>query len=165
MSDAALNSVFRLNKAMSNGAVFPADSPGLILPVGAAASIVSIGVQGALTTAHYAPLYKWGAPGGAYQVTAGKTFICSGVYWYNVSVGEGICFGYGDTAVAFDAAGAPTTPVYYATDNTANSLYNDSTTNGGKLWEVVLTFPAGKFPFIQTHSTGATMIHMNGFEF
>jgi len=90
------------------------------------------------------------------QVSAGKTFHITRLWWNSVTATAQFAIGYGDDASVGGAA--PTNPVVSA-DNFIHNVANEI-----KVLDILIKIPATKFPVIQSLTAGALVVQIEGIE-
>jgi predicted alpha/beta hydrolase len=118
-----------------------------------------------LNGGNYSTLRKGVATSG-YQVTTGKTLKVRTVEinMQSAAPSNYINFGYGDTDVGFNVAGAPTSPIYYIGGGAGGTIISGSSVSGTLVKAILLDVPATKYPFIRNSSGTACQGTMYGYE-
>lgn len=102
-----------------------------------------------------------------YTPSGSKTFVCWMMYFQNISASAfEPTLGYGDTAIAFDAAAEPTTPIYNGGMKGIGAMrYNFTALTITPMPLPGIVIPNGKYPFLYVDTAGSgTRVMLWGYE-
>lgn len=133
------------------------DTPAKTIPNGALGNTITlIGGAASVGANSFFRLVKMGSGtnGANYQVTAGKTLYCSGVWLYTLGL-ETFSLGYGTAAVTENNSTTPAGQVVFGGSAATRVLTmpTGSVQGAYKFFPIPMSFPAASFPYIQARDS------------
>lgn len=154
----------QVNSVSQGGFQQSAAVPALIQPLSDLSRRITLiaGTQNAGTGTDFFKLAAMSTGGGQYQVAGTGSLHCMAVSYSTNTTTNFLLFGYGDTAVTDNDPTAPTTPIYFGPDSTADKGFV-AVTSGISTYistPIFMSFAANKFPFVKVSGSATNQFHI-----